>query len=168
MSVRNNVNFILLTDQIGMQQVNQNNQKQDFCAPDGLTAKMYSKNGGADSSGNKADQHEKMHPQLVPCLCAAFVNPFYQINSQLADVIGAEGCRHRHFSCLPEGVILHGADEVYHHLADLVRGSLRDEREHDDREHLNEDEERVPADEPQALYRILRGENVGTFFEVMK
>ncbi len=49
-------------------------------------------------------------------------------DADLPDVVCAEGRRHRYALRLTEGVILHGADEIHHHLRYLVRRALRQQR----------------------------------------
>ena len=77
-------------------------------------------------------------------------------DADLPDVIGAEGRGHGYALRLTEGVVLHGADEIHHHLRYLVRRALRQQCEEHHRRHFHDDEQRVPADNVQALYVIRR------------
>ena len=79
-------------------------------------------------------------------LCAVF-DKLGEPDGQLAQVVGAEGGGHGNALRLPEGVVLHGADEVDGDLSDLVGGGLGDQTQNNNSNNLDDDKQRVPADQ---------------------
>lgn len=73
-------------------------------------------------------------------------DPFYEMNAELADMVGAEDGSHWNPSGHAKGVVLHGADEVDGNLGDLKRPGIGDETEDKDADHLQTDQNGISAD----------------------
>ena len=121
---------------------------------------------GERRAGHRADdekqQHAQVHPQLGPVrgiVRAVVAQLLGQPDADLADVIGGEGGRYRDALRLPEGVVLHGGDEVDRDLRDLHGRAVRHKAQKRDHGHLDQDEQRVPADGQTVLDRV--GEQLG-------
>lgn len=74
------------------------------------------------------------------------------VNSDLPQMVGTEGGGHGDFSGFPEGVVLHGGDQVDSHLGDAVRGTLRQQTKEQYRNHLQQHKQGLPADVELLFY----------------
>ena len=95
-----------------------------------------------------------MREHLVARLFISAAKPLDEVRADLADMVGAEGSRHRNLFRLAECIELHRSDKIHGHLADLRRRIVRDEAERKYPRHFKRHERRVPANYLTAVYML--------------
>ena len=107
MSVRNDIEFIVLLAEVGAQERKEHYQKQYIRAPYGLAAEITADKCGRHRARYKRAYHQKMGEHLAPRLFISASKPLDKIRADLTDMISAEGRCHGYLFCLAEGVELH-------------------------------------------------------------
>lgn len=139
----------LFGGQVGVEQAGEDDAQGNNGQPDGLPHQQVAEDGAHNHARGEEKQHPGVGGQLSPVgLVAgmAVAQLLGQTHANLADVVGGEGGGHGDALGLPEGVVLHGGDEVDHHLGDLGGSGLGHKAQRQHRGHLNEHENGVPPD----------------------
>ena len=112
---------------------------------------MPAGDGGCHAAKGKEREHSGMKEHSFEMRTLPVPDALGEEHADLTDVIRAERRCRRDAVRLTEGVVLHGADEVDSDLRDLKRRRIGDKSQTNDDRHLDEDQERVPSDEPEFL-----------------
>lgn len=146
--------------EVGVEEGDEDDGEGNDGNPDRLADYEVAEYSAHDCADGEEEEHAGVaRPLFAVGLVSVLPMPdlLGQADADLADVVCDKGCRNGDALRLAEGVVLHGGKEVYDDLGDLHRRGLGDEAQYQHGDHLDEDQNGVPAHE-KAVFDGVREE----------